>query len=339
MSNLINSSASKMEHKGIEAVELSYDGYYAIVAPTIGTNVLRFRDNNKGMEIFRYSDEVTIGEILNAPEIWGLPTLYLPNRFDGGLLRTSDAIYQLPVNEDRFKNHLHGFIQKRAYKIKEMGADENHAFVTTTFTFDENDYFYNCFPIKFTVEITIDLSKDGLRHTISLINKSKKMMPISICTHTTINAPFVDGGKQENILLQVPCEKKILFNKKRWLPTGKTRKLNDWDNEYKNGTKCPVLQDICNDMYTAGTIKLDDNDFYGTVMTDTESGKRICNEVDEKYKFWIVWNHEGFMNYFCPEPMTAQVNAPNLEMSAEQSGYTEIKPKQSYTVSQRFFTL
>lgn len=330
--------AKKVEHKGIEAVELCAGGYRAIVAPSLGTNVLRFRDEKRGMEIFRYSDELTIAEFMEAPEIWGLPTLYLPNRHDNGVLRTSDAVYHLPVNETRFKNHLHGFLHKRSHKIKEMGSENGRAFVTTVYKYDENDFFFNCFPVKFTSEITIELSKDGLKHTLTLKNQSKAAMPISIATHTTINAPFVDGGKQENMRLQVPAVKKLQFNKKRWLPNGRQLALNDWDKEYAEGTKCPVLQDICNDMYTAGTVKLNGKDFYGCVMTDTESGKKICYEVDDKYKFWIVWNHEGFKNYFCPEPMTAQVNAANLDMPAEKSGYTELKPGNSYTVSQRFFT-
>lgn len=330
--------AKKVIHKGIEAVELCCGGYYAVVAPTMGSSVLRFRDNSKGMEIFRYSDDVPIEEIMNAPEIWGLPTLYLPNRHDNGVLRTSDAVYHLPVNEERFKNHLHGFMHKRAHKIKAMGAENGKAFITTVFKYDENDYFFNCFPIKFTAEITIEVSDEGLRHTITLTNNSKVRMPISVATHTTINAPFVDGAKQEDIRLQVPCEKKLVFNKRRWLPNGKTANLKEWDMEYKNGTMCPVLKDICNDMYIGGTVKLNGEDFHGCVMTDTASGKKICYEVDDNYKFWIIWNHEGFKNYFCPEPMTAQVNAANLDMPAEKSGYCELKPHQKYTASQRFFT-
>lgn len=332
------SSAEKVVFKGIEAVELKFGGYRAVVVPSLGTNVMRFRDEEKGMEIFRYSDDLSIAEFMQSPEIWGLPTLYLPNRHDHGVLRTSDAVYYLPVNETKFKNHLHGFLHKRSHKIKEMSADGSHAFVKTTFTYDENDFFFNCFPVKFTAEITIELSKDGLKHTLTLKNKSKVMMPISVATHTTIKAPFVDGAKQEDITLQVPAVKKLSFDKKRWLPNGRQLSLNAYDKEYADGVKCPVLRDICNDMYTAGTVKLDGKDFYGCVMTDKASGKKICYEVDDKYKFWIVWNHEGFMNYFCPEPMTAQVNAANMDIPREQSGYTEIKPNESYTVSQRFFT-
>ncbi|MGN0664947.1 MAG: aldose 1-epimerase [Huintestinicola sp.] len=335
----MESFAGKVLHKGIEAVELRYGRYYAVVAPTMGSNVLRFRDDENNIEVFRYSDDTPISEIMNSPEIWGLPTLYLPNRLDGGVLRTSDGLYNFPVNETRFGNHLHGFIHKRAYKAVEMGSDDKSAYVVNEYTYDEKDYFFNCFPLKFKVQIKIELAENGLTHTVTIKNLSRKMLPLSIATHTTINAPFVAGAKQEDITLQVPAGEHLLFNKRRWLPNGKKSKLNDYDKEYLNGTMCPVLKNICNDMYTGTTVKLDGKDFRGTVMTDKASGKRLCNEVDEHYKFWIVWNHEGFMNYFCPEPMTAQVNAPNLDIPAEESGYEELAPKKSYTLTQRFFTI
>ena len=329
--------ARKANHKGIEAVELAAGGYYAVVAPQIGSSVLRLRDNEKGMEVFRYRDDVSIAERLNSTEVWGLPTLYLPNRFDGGLLKTSDGEYHLPVNEGRFGNHLHGFLQKRVHKIKALAAKDGKAYLTTEYVYDENDFFFACFPVKFTAEITIELSDNGMRHTIALTNNSDKMLPISIATHTTINAPFVDGGRQEDIRLQVPAVKRINFNKRRWLPDGTQSELDKHDREYLSG-RVPVLKNICNEMYVGGTLKLDGEDFHGCIMTDTASGKRLCYEVDDKYKFWIVWNDKGFKNYFCPEPMTAQVNAPNLDMPGEESGYEEIAPNESYSVSQRFFT-
>ncbi len=330
--------AGKTMHKGTEAAELRAGGYYAVVAHGLGSNVLRFRDEKRKMEIFRYNGSVSAGEIMNSPEIWGLPTLYLPNRLEGGILRTSDAVYRFPVNEEKFGNHLHGFIQKRAYTVKELGAKNGKAYVENEYVYDERDFFYNCFPVKFTVRIRIELSSKGLEHKITLINNSDKMLPISAATHTTINAPFVDGGLQENIRLQVPAGERIVFNKAKWLPTGKRTELSDYDKKYLEGT-CPVLKNICNDMYSCGTVMLDGKPFRGTVMTDIESGKKICNEVDEHYKYWIIWNHKGFMNYFCPEPMTAQVNAPNLDLPAELTGYEELAPNKEYSASQRFFTM
>ena len=37
--------------------------------------------------------------------------------------------------------------------------------------------------------------------------------------------------------------------------------------------------------------------------------------------------------------MTAMIDAPNLEMPAEMTGYREIKPQESFEAYQRFFTV
>ncbi len=335
----MDSYARKITHKGFPAVELVAAGYYAVIAEGMGSAVMRFREHTKGVEVFRYSDDVTMQEIMCAPEIWGLPTLYLPNRFDNGVVRTSDGVYNLPVNESRFGNHLHGFVHKRAYKVVDMGQGENSAYVVNEYLYDENDYMFPCFPLKFKIQIKIELSERGLTHTVSIENLSDKMLPISVATHTTINAPFKDGGAQEDITLQVPAVEKLVFDKKRWLPTGDKMPLKAKDKQYVDGTMCPVLHDICNDMYVGGTVDLNGTAFRGTVMTDTKTGVKVCNEVDDNYKFWIVWNDKGFKNYFCPEPMTAQVNAPNLDMPREESGYNEIAPNQTYIATQRFFVM
>ena len=83
--------------KGVPCVQLTAGRYTAVVSPQYGASVWRMRDTVNDVEVFRYRDDVTADEIDNAREIWGLPTLYLPNRFDGGLLKTSDAEYHLPV--------------------------------------------------------------------------------------------------------------------------------------------------------------------------------------------------------------------------------------------------
>lgn len=83
---------------------------------------------------------------------------------------------------------------------------------------------------------------------------------------------------------------------------------------------------------------LDGKDFYGAVITDTDTGHRILNEVSKEFKFWNMWNDNGDKGYFCPEPMTAMINSPNLSLPREVSGYTEIARGESFVCSQRFFT-
>ena len=93
--------------KGVSCVLLEYGKYSAVISPEYGSSVWRMRDEEAGIEVFRYSDKCSAAQIDKAREIWGLPTLYLPNRFDGGLLKTSDGDYHLPVNEEAF-THRNG---------------------------------------------------------------------------------------------------------------------------------------------------------------------------------------------------------------------------------------
>lgn len=326
-----------MNWNGMPCVKMSAGGYEALVAYEIGCNIIRLRSNTKEMEFFRWNPDNSAETIKQSAEVWGLPTLYLPNRFADGKLKTSDAVYQLPVNEKApYNNHIHGFLHKRTFEIVEHNADSNCAWVKARYVYDENDEFFQYLPIKFVAEYTFTLSAHGLEQDICFTNVSNKMMPMSLASHTTINAPFVDGAQESDIRLTVPAGKKCELNE-RCLPTEKLKSLTMWDLEYKNGTKCPVLQIVDNDMYFGEYTDLDGEKFHGVIAEDIASGKKLCYEVSEEYKFWIIWNDRGFNHYFCPEPMTAMIDAPNLSLPADITGYTEVRPGETFKAHQRFF--
>lgn len=326
-----------MNWNGTTCIKMNAGGYEALVAYEIGCNVIRLRNNVKGMEFFRYNPDNTAETIKQSAEVWGLPTLYLPNRFADGKLKTSDALYQLPVNEKApYNNHIHGFLHKRTFEIVEHNADSNCAWVKARYVYDENDEFFKYLPVKFVAEYTFTLSEHGLEQDICFTNVSNKMLPMSLASHTTIKAPFVDGAQESDIRLTVPAGKRCELND-RCLPTEKLKSLTMWDLEYKSGNKCPVLQVCDNDMYTAEYAELDGEKFHGVIAEDLASGKKLCYEVSEEYKFWIVWNDRGFNHYFCPEPMTAMIDAPNLSLPADITGYTEVRPSETFKAHQRFF--
>ena len=335
----MNNSTQLINWNGTTCVRLQAGGYEALVAYEIGSNVIRLRNHIAGMEFFRYSDSNTADTIRQSAEVWGLPTLYLPNRFADGVLRTSDAVYHLPVNEKApYNNHIHGFIHKRVFEVVEHNSDEKSAWVKTRYVYDEKDEFFQYLPVPFVAEYTFTLSENGLTQDIKFTNKSAdNVLPMSLASHTSINAPFVDGAKESDIRLTVPIGKKCELNE-RCLPTEQLLSLTPWDLEYKTGNKCPVLQVVDNDMYFGEYADLDHEKFHGVIAEDIASGKKLCYEVSEEYKFWIIWNDRGFNHYFCPEPMTAMIDAPNLSLPAEVSGYSEVKPGESFTSRERFFT-
>lgn len=332
-------STQMMQWGNMPCVRLNAGGYTALIAPDLGSNVIRLRDENNGVEFFRFKDTNTFEELIQSAEVWGLPTLYLPNRFADGILKTSDSVYHLPVNEKApYNNHIHGFLHKRSHRVVEHNADANSAWCRTEYVYDENDPFFQYMPLRFKAEFMFNLSGCGLEYEFTLTNLSRKMLPISVATHTAIQSPFVIGGKEQDQRITVPVGQRCLLND-RCLPTKEFAPLTVRDLEYRSGSRCPVLQNIDNEMYFAEPMQVDGEDFYGVIMEDTASGKKIVYEVGEEYRFWIIWNDKGFNGYFCPEPMSAMIDAPNLDLPAGLTGYREIAPEESASFRQHFFTM
>ena len=220
----------------------------------------------------------------------------------------------------------------------EYSADDNCAWVKTRYVYDEKDEFFKYLPVRFTAEYTFTLSAQGLEQNIRFINTDgMKVLPMSLASHTTINSPFVDGAKEEDIRLTVPIGKRCELNE-RCLPTENLKVPTMHDLEYRNGVKKPVLQVVDNEMYFAEYADLDGEKFHGVIAEDIASGKKLCYEVSEEYGFWIIWNDRGFNHYFCPEPMTAMIDAPNLSLPADVTGYREVKPGDVFETHERFFT-
>ena len=55
-------SAEIIDYKGKEAIELTAGKYKAVVAPFLGSNVLRMQDVENDIEIFRYDESLSIEE-------------------------------------------------------------------------------------------------------------------------------------------------------------------------------------------------------------------------------------------------------------------------------------
>lgn len=334
----MKTSCQQIQLNGAPVIEMKAGGYLAIIAPTVGSNIARLRDCKNKMEILRYHKENPIQKLTASPEVYGLPTLYIPNRLNHGRLRVSDATYQFPVNEGRFQNYLHGFLHKRNHTIVEMKVDGDKAIAKTQYIYDEKDLYFEYFPVKFQADYEFILDENGMNYNFTLTNLSDKQMPYGVCNHSAFKAPFMKGSKGKDIRIQIPALKRCIINERR-LPTGELRDLSAYDQKYVNGTQLVNKVPIDNDMYLCGTGELDGKPFYGAIMTDKVSGKRICYEVDETFKFFIVWNDRGTKDYYCPEPMTWMIDAPNLDMPAEETGYIELAPGESKTVWEHIFTV
>lgn len=70
----MKNTATKINWKGMECIQLCAGGYTALIAPGIGSNVLRLHDDAHGVEFFRWDENNTPEDIKQSAEVWGLPT-------------------------------------------------------------------------------------------------------------------------------------------------------------------------------------------------------------------------------------------------------------------------
>ena len=56
----------EFDFKGVKTVRLEAGGYTAVIAYSMGSSVLRLRNEEKKTEVFRYKDEITAEQINEA---------------------------------------------------------------------------------------------------------------------------------------------------------------------------------------------------------------------------------------------------------------------------------
>ncbi|MBR3539126.1 MAG: aldose 1-epimerase [Eubacterium sp.] len=330
-------SATIEKWKGEDVIRLSAGTYTATIAPFLGSNVIRMQDSATGIDFFRNDETRTIEEIKADPVTWGFPTLYLHNRLSGGRLKCSDHTYQFPINEPAFGNAIHGFLHQRAHTIVSADTTASAAVAKTSYTYDEKDPMFETFPVKFRADYTFSLEANGLHYSFTMTNLSDvRQLPFGMCNHTAFKGPFVEDSDGMNVRLYLPIGEKWEIDGNR-IPTLDMLPHGNHDRQYMTGSLIPVKQDIDNDTYSSVIGDLDGREFRGAVMSDVKARVDIVYEVTDDFKFWIVWNDEGEKEYFCVEPMTWMIDAPNLPIPGEESGYLELAPGESKTVKERVY--
>ncbi len=330
-------TANITEYKGKDVIELKAGRYTTMIAPFLGSNILYMKDVENDINFFRYDESLSIEELQASPEVYGFPTLLYANRLRDGILRASDAEYHFPVIIKDEQTALHGFLHKREHEIVEATVDGNVAIAKTAYTYDDKDPFYSTFPVSFKAEYTFRLSDEGMHYEMTITNTSDRQLPYGICNHTTMNGPFTSTGEPLNTRLFVTIGDKWPLNQRN-LPTCDFIALDNHDRQYLTGSMIPVKHIINNDVYNCETYDVDGLPFRGAIVTDVETGNEIRYEVDDNFKFWVIWNDGGEKGYFCPEPSTWMIDAPNLPLPKEESGYEELAPGESKTVREHIFS-
>ncbi|WP_058301987.1 aldose 1-epimerase [Gorillibacterium timonense] len=321
-------------YQGEKAVWLKADHYEAVLLPEIGGNLIAFRDTEKNYRILREPAENEMETFKANPGVYGIPVLFPPNRYEDGKFPWNGRELDFPVNEERTSNHLHGFLHTAAWNVDQMGVNGEESFVVVSLTVDEQHPIYRYLPFSFVFQLRYTLHPQlGLSQHVLIRNKGEETMPCLLAFHTAVNAPFAPDSTSKD------CKVKLTIGERwelsdRMLPTGRYQELTLEEVLLRDGGVYPFFASLDNH-YTAkpqgGRNRME--------LTDTKAGVTLVYDVGTSYKQWMIWNNGGAEGFFCPEPQMNLVNAPKVDLPADEIGLIGLAPGEIFEETSRLYLI
>lgn len=254
-------------------IHLKCVNWEAAILPSFGANLISLRYDGKAV----LREPESLEQLKNAPELYGNPLLFPPNRTKNGIFSFEGKNYNLPVNEAAHQNHLHGYLHRAPFET--VSASESSAVCRL-----KNDGAY--FPFPFIMEVSFTLTKTGMEQRITIINNGSRSMPVLLGFHTSF----------------VPEESFAVPIGKRWerdehfIPTGMLCELSEDERK------------ICSGTNSEGKII---SGYYTSEGRTARIGS-IFFSVSSEFSQWILYNQGGQNGIVCVEPQTGCVNGLNI---------------------------
>lgn len=315
---------------GEAAISLSAGGYEALLIPGVGANIIKLINIEKEVDILRTPEN--LADFKERPQVYGLPLLFPPNRIEDGTYTVNDKTYTFPINDIAKNNHIHGFIRTMKFNVIRQDFLDNLGAVEIELNFisdAKNNAIYSYFPHEFECRVLFKLSDKGLEQKVSFINNSSTPMPLGVGYHTAFNIPFYKGSKRDDYKVIVSVDKRMELNSRN-LPTGNFIALNSIEEAYRKDGMMPFEFPL-DTAYTGKHLEVDGQFYNGAILIDTNKNIKVYYEVGKDYKHWTLWNSGGNVNFFCPEPQTWSINAPNLNLSDDVTGFKLLNPEEMWS--------
>ncbi|AKN34186.1 galactose mutarotase [Clostridium carboxidivorans P7] len=332
-----HTSIKEVLWKNHKAIRFSAGGYEALMVPEVGANIVELKNVFKGVSILRSpNDDLEFEKFRERPQVYGLPLLFPPNRIQDGKFKVDHKVYQFPINEPKNHNYIHGFVKNDKWEItrKEIISGDQVE-IEAVFNFDKEHSFYKYLPHEFQFKLLYNLSSEGLKQTTSIINLSSEKMPIGIGYHTAFNVPFNPESKDEDYRLIVSVGKRWVQDERN-LPTKEILDLTEEENQYVNKGIIPLGCKI-ESHYTLENIEVNGSEFRGAIIEDRSKNMRVVYEMGKEYKHIVIWNDMGDKNYVCIEPQTCVINAPNVNLDQNITGFKTLEPKDIWSETARIY--
>ncbi len=293
--------------RGEPVVGMSGGGYEAVILPRFGANCVALRHLASGAELLRTPPHVH--DLRDAPNVYGLPPLFPPNRIRGGRYAFQGRDYVFPINEPARGHHIHGILSSAPFRHLGGGEFEYRA---------TPDNPYLSFPHAFTFRRTYALDEDGLSYSLELRNDSPLDMPAGVGIHAAWNTNFFSEAPAGACRLRIPVLRQWVLDPVSIIPTGETISDSALLTNLREGRLEPEKHRLS----CLLEIK-------GREARLTGENGHLDFEFDRDIRFLMLWNNGGGSGFLCVEPQNWLVDAPNLRLEPEASGFQYLRPGQS----------
>ena len=299
----------QVKWKGMDAAVLSGAGYRATILPAYGANCVSLVYLPAGKELLRVPE--TEAQMAAAPNLYGLPILFPPNRIRDGRFFFGGREYTFPLNEPEQRNHIHGFLSATPFAQTGDGLFEYRAT-------EKNPYM--SFSHSFSVRRRYCPGPEGLFHTVEVTNESGEDMPVGTGIHATLRA--------EGCRLRAEAVRRWPVDPTRHLPSGETETNSPLLEALRAGTLDPCGGPV--------SALLECRPGSEIVLTGEDGGAWHC-VPDGGFRFIMLWNGDGKSGFVCPEPQSWMTDAPNLALTPETTGFRTLAPGETARFSVRYY--
>lgn len=299
----------------MENIILHLNNDRAEICADMGCNCISYITD--GCELMRKPASLQVHR--NAPNVYGVPLLFPPNRIRGGRFTFDGREYQLPIIEPERGNFIHGTLSETPFEVVSQSESSVKLRYQAT---EEKPYL--TFPHAFEILVHWELKEDGLHHAVTVTNLSDTRMPVGVGFHTALNAYFIpDDRAPEHYRIRLSAVEEITNDPQLFIPTGERRRETDLLHLLNGEGYQPQGE------YMSRHLLRGDG---GAELIHLPSGRRVCYDVSDALRYWVLWNGNGTQGFVCPEPQTWMIDAPNQSQETQNSGFRALEPGEVLTV-------
>ncbi|MFT6867882.1 MAG: aldose 1-epimerase [Cyclobacteriaceae bacterium] len=152
-----------------------------------------------------------------------------PNRIEDGKYEFEGISYQLPVNEKRYNNAIHGMVTNVKFEAIDQRIEDNTASLKLRYKYNGGKSYY---PFPFVLDMTYEYGSDGFNVIFDVKNSGAGNLPFGLGWH-----PYFKLGDRglSGLRYAIPESDHLLLGN-RSLPTGEVQNfsqanlnLEDWN--------------------------------------------------------------------------------------------------------------